>query len=300
MASPHSESTQKDRFYLILFAESFLSSVFGLVTRKTLLVAASVFGLVGFASGVRAELRVDALAEEEVLSVFFERNLDLIASQYQIDKAEAQKWIAGAIPNPFFSVGMNELTGDFTFRPDLNAQGIGLNVILTQILETNGKRGLRQESSQIGREAVEMDFKDTVRILAAEVRRKFYDLQLAQKNQALARDNADRYERTFRANQIRHRVGDIAESDLVRVEIEGLKAKSEYDRATAALKTAQSELAMLINWPEKSLVIWAKEKWPLIRLDTENASETDLVKTAFEFRPDLKALSLRVSQRERA
>lgn len=141
--------------------------------RKALLVALSVFGLVGFASGLRAELRVDALAEEEALSVFFERNLDLIASQYQIDKAEAQEWIAGAIPNPFFSVGMNELTGDFTLRPDLNAQGIGLNVILTQILETNGKRGLLQESSQIGREALEMDFKDTIRILAAEVRRKF-------------------------------------------------------------------------------------------------------------------------------
>ena len=233
------------------------------------------------------------------MAVFFERNLDLIASQYQIDKAEAQEWIAGAIPNPFFSIGMNELTGALNFRPNLGAQGMGINLIVTQLLETNGKRDLRKESSRIGREAVEADFKDSVRVLANEVRRKFYDLLLTQKNLGLVQSNADRYERIVKANQIRHKAGDIAESDLVRVEIEGLKAKSDVDRAGAALKAARSELAKLLNWPEKSTTLGVKEEWPMVRLDTEKASEETMVATALDLRPDLKAQSLRASRREK-
>ena len=48
--------------------------------------------------GQNQELSID-----EVLAIFYQRNLDLIAAQYNIDQSRAEAVIAAAIPNPTFS-----------------------------------------------------------------------------------------------------------------------------------------------------------------------------------------------------
>lgn len=239
------------------------------------------------------------LTEAQVMALFFERNLDLIAGHYQIDRAEAEEWIAAAIPNPYLSIGFNELSGNFNVRPNLGAPGMGMSIIITQLLETNGKRDLRIESSQIGREAVETDFKDAVRILANTVRHAYYALLLAQKNLEVVEINGRHYEEIVKANQLRLQVGDIAESDLVRVEVESLKARSDVDKAISALKGSQSELARLLGWPEGSLSFKVAESWPEVSGDLARPDESGLVERAYGTRPDFKAQSLRASQMER-
>jgi len=242
------------------------------------------------------------MAEAQVVALFFERNLELIASLYQIDEAEAQEWIASAIPNPFLSFGFNELGGyggSFSANPQVGQKALGYNLIVTQLIETNGKRALRTESSQIGREAVETDFKDTVRILLNRVRRAVYDVLLAQKALSVAHDVAHRYDKIVHANQLRHSVGDIAESDLVRVEVESLKAKGEVDKAMAFLKSNRSALANLLNWPQEAMIVDIVDEWPSVPDYLEKSKDTVLVEEAYATRPDLKAQSLRADQMER-
>jgi len=189
-----------------------------------------------------------AVTEREIISIFFERNIDLLSAQFEIDRAEAMEWIASAIPNPELSFGLNELNGVVVGRPNqVGSQGLGYNVFLTQMIITAGKRDLRMESARFGREAVEADFKDALRILVIKLRHGFYDLLLAQKSLLVAHENVATFDRLAEANRLRESTGDIAETELKRVEIERLKAKGELNLAEANLKTRQSDLAKLLN-----------------------------------------------------
>ncbi|HAZ41386.1 MAG TPA: hypothetical protein DCY52_03865, partial [Methylococcaceae bacterium] len=218
------------------------------------------------AAPIAAE-EVTALNEQEVLALFFERNLDLISGHYNIDRAEAQTLIASAIPNPLLSLGFNELSTQTShFFPkthnvsDTNA--LGMSVIVTQLIQTNGKRQLRTESSQQEREAVETDFRNLIRVLANTVRKAHYQLLLSQKKREFLEANDQNYLKIVEASRTRLHAGDIAESDLIRVEIEELKIRADVDRAEAALKSAQSELAALLNWPQISPTLRVTERWP--------------------------------------
>jgi outer membrane protein, heavy metal efflux system len=269
------------------------------VLRPSILRLWLVFLLIhGASAGFAAEAEApDVVSERQIVALFFERNIDLLSAQFQIDQAEAMEWIASAIPNPELSFGLNELNGVIVGRPTaVGNQGLGYNVFLTQLIITAGKRDLRMESARFGREAVEADFKDTVRLLVNQLRHGFYDLLLAQKSLAVAQENMATFDRLAEANRLREATGDIASTELQRVEVERLKAKGELDLAEAALKTRRSELARLLNWPEKAMEYMAEEAWPKLSPRYENPKEETLVGRAYEDRPDLKAQDLRVQQ----
>lgn len=250
----------------------------------------------GFAADAGAVTH-DVVSEREIVTLFFERNIDLLAAQFQIDRAEAVEWISSAIPNPELSFGLNELNGVIVGRPTtLGAQGLGYNVFLSQLIITAGKRDLRMESARFGREAVEADFKDTLRVLVNQLRHRFYDLLLAQKSLAVAHENMATFDRLAEANRLREATGDIASTELQRVEVERLKAKGELDLAEAALKMRRSELARLLNWPEKAMEYMVEDAWPKLSARYIHPKEETLVGRAYEQRPDLKAQDLRVHQ----
>lgn len=253
-------------------------------------------------SDVSAE-EIHALSEQEVMALFFERNLDLISGHYNIDRAEAQTLIASAIPNPLLSLGFNELSSKTSrFFPrtssttDVNA--IGMSVIVTQLIQTNGKRQLRTESSQYEREAVETDFKNLIRVLANTLRKAHYQLLLTQKNVEFLEANDHNYLKLVEATQVRLKAGDIADSDLVRVEIEELKIRADLDRAVAAHKGAQSELAALLNWPDISHTLRVAERWPDVPSVLLKPSLDPLIEEAYESRPDYRAQELRIEKME--
>lgn len=247
-----------------------------------------------FASNVSSQ---KIITEPELIALFFERNIDLLSAQFEIDRAEAMEWIASALPNPELSFGLNELNGVIVGRPSqVGNQGLGYNVFLTQMIITAGKRSLRMESARFGREAQEADFKDTLRVLVNRLRHDFYDLLLAQKSVLVAHENMATFDRLAEANRLRESAGDIAETDLQRVEVERVKAKGELDLAEANLKIRQSDLAKLLNWPEKAMDYVAAEAWPKFALRYQAPREEALLESALNERPDLKAQELRVQQ----
>jgi cobalt-zinc-cadmium efflux system outer membrane protein len=244
-----------------------------------------------------AEKRLGVVSEQEVVALFFERNIDLLSAQYQIDRSEAVEWIAGALPNPELSFGLNEMNGVWVGRPTmLGNQGLGYNLFLTQLIITAGKRSLRMESARFGREAVEADFKDTVRILINQVRHAFYGLLLAQKSLAVAQENMATFERFAEASRLREATGDISKTELERVEVERLKAKGELDLAVANLQARRSALAKLLNWPEKAMEYVAEDHWPEKAMRYAGLAEKELLERAYRERPDLRAQDLRVQQ----
>ena len=244
------------------------------------------------------------LTVDEALAIFYKRNLDLIAAQYNIDQAHAQELIAGAIPNPTFSFQVSEITRN----TNNGATAVGCNhnpgvscgpaeyFSFSQLIEVAGKRGLRIQSSGLATQAAENDFRDAERIFSNMVRDAYYGLLQAQENRWLAQEIVDHYQEITRANTLRINSGDISESDFLRVRMEAMRAVSDLDSAQTAVEQAQANLAMTLRWPDKSLQFEAKEQWPDLTDIGQNRSTDELIGVALKQRPDLEADKQRALQ----
>jgi cobalt-zinc-cadmium efflux system outer membrane protein len=270
-------------------------------------IYSAVLGLLGSVMAFQAQAQTVPLSIDEALAIFYQRNLDLIAAQYNIDQSRADAVIAAAIPNPTLGVQISEISN----RPNMGSNASGCNhdpsvscgpaeyFSFSQLIEVAGKRGLRIESSGFATQAAESDFRDAVRIFSNMVRDAYYDLLLAQKNRWLAQEIVDHYHTISKANQLRMNSGDIAESDFLRVKMEAVRAQSDLDTAQAAVEQAQAGLAVILRWPKDGLVFEAKEQWPEIKDLGQNGSLDALINTALQQRPDLLADKQRAAQTEK-
>lgn len=247
------------------------------------------------------------IALDDALAMFYQRNLDLIVAQYNIDQAKADEIIAAAIPNPTLGVQIGEITG----HPNMGSSAVGCNhdpnvscglaqnYSFSQLIEVAGKRGLRIESSGFATQAAESDFRDALRIFSNMVSDAYYDLLLMQKNRWLAAEIFQHYQQLTSANQLRLKSGDIAESDFLRVKMEATRAESELDNAQAAVEQAQAKLAMTLRWPDNSLKFVAKEQWPNLKEIGQQQSKEQLIEQALQKRPDLLADKQRAEQADK-
>lgn len=247
------------------------------------------------------------LSIDEALSLFYQRNLDLIAAQYNINESRAEALIASAIPNPTLGIQLSELSN----RPNMGSNASGCNhdstvscgpaeyFSFSQLIEVAGKRGLRMESSGFAIQAAESDLRDAVRIFSNMVRDAYYSLLQAQKNRSLAQEIVGHYQEISKANNLRMKSGDISESDFLRVKMEAMRAQSDLDSAQTALEKAQAGLAMLLRWPDSSLQYEADEQWPEIKDIGQTLSKDELIDKALQQRPDLQADKQRAQQAEK-
>lgn len=241
------------------------------------------------------------ITEEQAIAIFYQRNLSLIAASFNIDDAQAQEVIAGAIPNPVFSFTWSSLTPKMFNHQFSNISSLpAVSPQIQQLIETAGKRRLRIESSELAVEAVNFDLKDTARILTNAVRHSYYNLLLAQKYAQVANENFERYQEILRVNAVRLKVGDIAASEFTRIEVESFKAQGDQDLAKAALNQARADLLLVLGWPENSLDIMAVENWPEMSNNFKQTKQDQLVKQAIEHRPDLLAAQTRIEQAKKA
>ena len=246
-----------------------------------------------------------SLTEDQALKLFFERNLGLLAARYNIESAQAQEIIAGAIPNPTLGAQVMEISRNSNYNSA--AQGCSQNTncgpadmfTFSQLIEMAGKRGLRMESSAIATQAAESDFRDAVRIMSNMLRDAYYTLLLAQKTRWLAQENVKHYKDIVSTNSSRLQAGDIAEGDFLRIEVESFKAQSDLDNANAAIKQAQADLAVVLRWPDKSLQFAAQDQLPQIKDIGQDLNEENLINKALPLRPDLLGDKQRADQAEK-
>jgi cobalt-zinc-cadmium efflux system outer membrane protein len=244
---------------------------------------------------------------DEALAIFYQRNLELIAAQYNIDQSRAEALIASAIPNPTLGFQLSELSN----RPNMGSNAVGCNhnanvscgpaeyFSFSQLIEVAGKRGLRMESSGFATEAAESDLRDAVRIFSNMVRDAYYKLLQTLKDRGLAQEIVDHYQVITKANTLRIKSGDISESDFLRVKMEAMRAQSDLDNAQAAMEQAQAELAMVLRWPDNSLQFEAKEQWPQVKDIGQSLGKEALMDKALQQRPDLLADKQRAQQAEK-
>jgi len=235
-----------------------------------------------------------ALTMEEAVSIALSRNRDVIAAKMEIEAAELDVVAARVYPNPIlaYSVG-NVVLGSANdqmgaLRRDPGAFGQLVHAVgIDEILDVWSKRSARTRAAERGVAQRRYLTEDALRAIVHAVRSAFADVLRAQSERDMAREIAARYADTARLSAARFRAGDIAEAELRRIELEGLRFNNAVIDAELQVDLGRQRLAALLGLGASAAAL------PGERLvEPEGRPTFDLprlVQRALEQRPDLKA-----------
>jgi cobalt-zinc-cadmium efflux system outer membrane protein len=184
----------------------------------------------GTAAAAHAEKSVVTL--DQAVALALQHNPSLRAQELAVASARAGETTARLRPNPILS---NE-TADLT-------------AMVTQLMELGGKRARRMDSARLATEIAHRDLADARRTLLLTVRATFAAGLLAQSNLALAQENLENFRRVEELNRLRFEAGEIARSELLKVQLQKLQFAGDVQDATLALATAKAALRALVSTP---------------------------------------------------
>jgi len=227
-----------------------------------------------------------ALTWQEVRARFEAANPTLQAGQIGVDEFRAQEITAYLRPNPTLNLLADQID-PFPGGPPHSTFGFLEPVATVNYLhERQHKRELRLESAQKATGIAVSSQTDLDRTLIFTLRMAFVQALQEKAVFDLAKDNLAYYDHVLDVNRERYKVGDIAQVDLDRLEIQRVQYESDLQTAEVSLRTAKIQLLALLN-----------DRTPIDRFDvigpfdfTTQLVPLDVIRqAALDTRPDLKA-----------
>jgi len=237
----------------------------------------------GLASNAGAQ---KALTWDEVRARFEANNPTLLADKVSIDESKAQQITAYLRPNPQLTLaadGTQIASDKGVWKP---FAGTYETPTLSYLHERQRKRELRLESAQKGTLVAESNHADLERTLLFSLRGAFVATLQAKAVLRLTKENLAYYDNVLDISRTRFSVGDIAQIDLDRLEMQRVQYESDVQSAEVNLRTAKIQLLTLLN-----------DRTPIEKFDVSGLFDfTDQLmlqnefrKIALDTRPDLKA-----------
>jgi cobalt-zinc-cadmium efflux system outer membrane protein len=227
-----------------------------------------------------------ALTWQQVRSRFEASNPTLLAGQFNISESKAQEITAYLRPNPNLTVTADQIApfpggpphGPFAFFLPLGA--------VSYLHERQHKRELRLESAEKATAIAISDQADLERTLIFSLRSAFVQTLQAKAVLNVATENLNYYDHILEVSGERYKVGDIAQIDLDRLQLQRLQYESDLRTAEVNLRSAKIDLLMLLD-----------DRIPIEQLDVvgpyDFQSEVfpldEFRNQALDARPDLKA-----------
>lgn len=252
------------------------------------------------------------LSLDEALRLFRNRGLDLLIAEATVRGAEGAVKIAGAVPNPVLSTSVgnaftysttpysysNCLQNGAQCSPWTSQIGITDSAAIEDSL--SGKRSLRLEVARNALAAAKMSRVDAERSIGFQVKSVYLQVAQAVLGYNFAKQVASSNQLTLTKFQARYSKGAINEGDLQRIETQKLESDRALDTAVQALRATRVALAFLIG---------VRGQVPDFEVDTRvldfsvpsslrDATAAELLRTAFDHRPDLIALGYQKASAE--
>ena len=212
-------------------------------------------------------------------------NPTLQAGQIGIGESRAEEITAFLRPNPELTMSIDQLN-PFTVNPYQPFSNTLPLVSGNYLHEREHKRELRRQSAQEGTAIAVSQLADQERNLLFDLRAAF--VQVLQQNAvvAVARESLAFYDRVLSVSSDRLKVGDIAEVDFDRLELQRVQFESDLQTAVVNLRTAKIQLLALLNdrTPVEQLDVTGRFDFAEIVTPLEEFREI-----ALKNRPDLRA-----------
>ena len=189
--------------------------------------------VVGFSRSVQAETAPPTYALHDIIGLAIERNPMIAGAMAAIDQSTGQRTAAGAYPNPTIhgDGGKGYLRDAGPLTSEIPTSATEYMAGFSQPLEWPAKREARRRAAEAGLAGASVGLIETRLNLAADVKVAFYDLLLAQRDLELAKNNLTIVEDVRRVVGHRVRLGEAPQFDLIKAEVEVLKANQAVTRS---------------------------------------------------------------------
>ena len=185
-----------------------------------------------FCGSANAETGQPTFALPEIIGLAMERNPLIAGANAVIDQSTGQRTAAGAYPNPTVhgDAGRGYLRDAGALAGDIPSSATEYMAGFSQPFEWPAKRAARQRAAEAGLAGASVGLVETRLNLASDVKVAFYDLLLAQRDLELAKNNLSIVEDVRRVVGVRVRLGEAPQFDLIKAEVEVLKANQAVTR----------------------------------------------------------------------
>lgn len=237
--------------------------------------------LIVFAAGAQAQTS-PPLTLDRVAGMYIERNLELQAARYRLERTKADQIAASLRPNPGLSIiGENfRVSGPVTFG---NLYEVATTY--SETIELGGKRSARERVAVASISTAEAKFADAIRQGIAEVKRLYFEAVLARRSIEVAKENQQTFQQLVQLNLARFQEGAIPEADLIKVRLERIKFDSAVRQAELSLRQAMIRLAENLE----DDAITKQDVAVTLDLGLINPNLDSLLETALRERPDIRA-----------
>jgi len=231
------------------------------------------------------------LTLDRIVSTYIERNLELQAARYRLERTKADQIAARLRPNP----GITVTAENFVFTgPTPFSRLYEVATSYSETIELGGKRKLRERAADATVSAAEAQFADAMRRGVAAVKRLYYEAVLARYNVEVASENRQMFGQLLQVNQSRFEEGAIPEADLIKVRLERIKFDAALKQA--ALNLRQATIRLLERLGESNFA--KQEVIGEINFTAGNTSLERLRQQALAERPDVQAAMREVTAAE--
>jgi outer membrane protein, heavy metal efflux system len=231
-----------------------------------------------FASPTFAQAPDTALTLPTAVDLALRHSPVVQAKEREYAATRANEITAGLRPNPTASYSAEQLG-----NANVDQQH---TVALSQPIELGGKRQRRIESAQAASRVNELELADVRRQVTAQVKKAFTDVQAAVAVLKLATENLRGLDEVERVNRLRAEKGDIAELELLRIQVQRFAFERDLGDARQALDVARITLraAIGVDAVAREFDVAGELVFREVPLDRERLLERSLAA-----RPDVRA-----------
>jgi cobalt-zinc-cadmium efflux system outer membrane protein len=180
------------------------------------------------------------LTLEEALARTLRTNPNLTVATEERSAAEAEHRRAGRLPNPELTVTLENVAGEGAYQDTDAAE---LTIALSQPVELGGKRHLRREAAELGRQLAANGEQLTRIDVLATTRQRYIAVQAAQEGLVLAKEQATLAGKSLAAAEERIKAGKAPQIDRLRLQGEASMSLLAVAQAERALETSSQALA---------------------------------------------------------
>ena len=223
----------------------------------------------------------------DAVSIFLQRNLQLVAARYDIDTVDAEKLTARLRPNPEISVGFSDIPLDFR---DNFVKPQTFSYDISQTFELGGKRSKRIAEANANSEVARAQFQTAVWQLTNDLKKKFYAVLLAESLLKLAQENQTTFAEIIKHTTEVFQLGEISGLDLQRLEVEKFKFDTDVANSERDYEVALRDLRVTLGGDYRTMEVDVAGS--IEYYQPYEFSLADLREKALAARPDLKAAQL--------
>ncbi len=234
-----------------------------------------------------------AYSWDQLKARFESENPALKADAINVDEMKAEEITAFLRPNPQYTIssdGTQIAPHGGVWQPTKGTQMVNN---LSYLHERQNKRELRLESAKEGTQITASLHQDLYRNMLFNLRLDYVNVLQAKAVLDLTKQELDYYDHIIEISRHRFELGDMAQVDLDRVELQRVQYESDWQAAEVNLRTAKILLQQMLD-----------DKTPLDQFDVQGAFDfSDALEPletfrqmALEQRPDLQAAIQSIQQ----